>query len=439
MEASRKGFRPVVLMLTLALLALPALPAFAAQEEITSSGPLERIIISDDLNCQVQYTGDADFAFYPPSDEVGACGTFVVVDDILYGPDDVPAGSAASPRTAFTPVSQTGVFGSGTAAEPYWIWTVVRLGDSGFQLSQVDSYVVGQEAYRTDVGIYNGSGSRADALVYRAADCYLGDSDAGFGRYDLETGAVACVTGLEPTARIEQWFPLTAGSRYLLDGFDEVWEAVGSRQPFPNTVRGSAGAFDNGAGLSWGPVRFPVGAEVVFSHLTQFAPLGLSELTTTKTAAEPESDPGGTNAYTITITNPNVGAVTLTSVVDTLPEGFAYVPGSTTGATGTDPEVDGQELTWGFPLQIGGGGELSLTFEVTVSTVPGTYYNQVTGTAEGRTVVGTGPTAPIMVGDVVYPPAPISPPAPVAPPTPPEVLPEATPATPVPSSPSYTG
>jgi uncharacterized repeat protein (TIGR01451 family) len=430
MEATRKGFRPVVLVLTLALLALPALPAFAAQEEITSSGPLERIIISDDLNCQVQYTGDTDYSFY--GGEVGACGTFVVVDDVLYGPDSVPAGGAAGPRTAFTPVSQSAVLGSGTAADPYRIVTVVDLGSSGIRLRQTDSYIVGQEAYRTDVELTSSAAAQVDVILYRAADCYLGDSDAGFGRYDIDSGAVACVTSLEPDARIEQWFPLTTFARGLVDSFSTVWATIGAQEPFPGFARESDTPFDNGAGLSWS-FWLATGSSLTTSHLTQFAPLGLSELTTTKTAAEPESDPGGTNAYTITVTNPNVGAVTITSLVDTLPEGFAYVPGSTTGATGSDPEIDGQVLTWGFPLQIGGGGELIVTFEVTVATVPGTYYNQVTATAEGLTVVGTGPTAPIMVGDVVYPPAP------VYPPEPPEVLPDATPATPVPSSPSYTG
>lgn len=438
MEATPRRTRTAVLLLTLALLALPALPASAAQEEISSPGPLERIIISDDLNCQVQYTGDDGFAFYPPYDEVGACGTFVATGGVLYGPDELPAGSSATPRVPFEKVSQTPVFGDGSASEPYRIMTVVRLGDSGLTLIQLDSYVVGQEAYRTDMELYNGATIRVPATIYRAADCYLGDDDAGFGRYDTATGAVACVTDLTPEARIEQWFPLTAGSNYYLDGYSSVWSAVGSQEPFPNTIRENPTSFDNGAGLSWSVGLIPVRGSRVVSHLTQFAPLGLSDLTTTKTAAEPESDPGDTNAYTITVTNPNVGAVTLTSLVDTLPEGFAYVPGSTTGATGSDPEIDGQVLTWGFPLQIGGGGELSLTFEVTVATVPGTYYNQVTATAEGLTVVGTGPTAPIMVGDVLYPPAPVYPPEP---PTEvlSEVLTEASPAIPVTARPSYTG
>ena len=41
--------------------------------------------------------------------------------------------------------------------------------------------------------------------------------------------------------------------------------------------------------------------------------------------------PGGTDGYTITIHNPNAGAATVNSITDTLPAGFSYVAGSTTG------------------------------------------------------------------------------------------------------------
>ena len=45
----------------------------------------------------------------------------------------------------------------------------------------------------------------------RAADCYLQDSDSGFGVLDTGTGAVACTTGTDPGSRIAQWFPITPG------------------------------------------------------------------------------------------------------------------------------------------------------------------------------------------------------------------------------------
>ena len=57
-------------------------------------------------------------------------------------------------------------------------------------------------------------------MLYKAADCYLQDSDTGFGAYDSTTGAVSCVAATQndqgetvPGTRIEQVFPLSAGSR----------------------------------------------------------------------------------------------------------------------------------------------------------------------------------------------------------------------------------
>ena len=64
--------------------------------------------------------------------------------------------------------------------------------------------------------------------VDRAADCYLQESDAGFGDVDADTGAVAC-RGAEltdqgpiPGDRIEQWFPLTPGSHFFEAGYATV-------------------------------------------------------------------------------------------------------------------------------------------------------------------------------------------------------------------------
>ena len=61
--------RTVLLLSTLAACFVLAAPALhAAQVEITSPGPLTRVIISDELNCQVAHRDDASFEFFPSSD-----------------------------------------------------------------------------------------------------------------------------------------------------------------------------------------------------------------------------------------------------------------------------------------------------------------------------------------------------------------------------------
>src|SRR5439155_4367121 len=104
--------------------------ATASAAEISSSGPLTGIGISEDLNCSVNHTGDVEGEFF---DDI-ACGTFVTVGNNDYGPTFVPAGNSGSPP--YTPVSQSAVTGSGTAGDPYTIVTVVDLDTSGLRLTE---------------------------------------------------------------------------------------------------------------------------------------------------------------------------------------------------------------------------------------------------------------------------------------------------------------
>ena len=389
---------------------------------IDSTGPLTRILVGDDTQCQVFHTGDTVGEFFG-SDDSGACGTFVAVGGILYGPEVVPAGGDAAPRTPFTPVSQSAVSGAGTSDSPYSITTVVDLGESGFRLTEVDTYVVGQEAYLTSVTLANNSGSNQSAIIYRAGDCYLQDSDDGFGQVD--GNAVSCRS--PENERIEQWFPVTAGSTYMEDEYDVVWAAIGSQQPFANTClcdQTPGNEHDNGAGLSWVKAVAAGGATTV-AHYTTFSPLGLQSPTVTKTADVAQVETSASDGYTITVSNPSVADVTLETVTDTLPAGFTYTAGTTTGATTAEPTISGQAVTWNGPLTIPANGSLSLHFSVTVSAVPGTYTNSATATGPGLAIISAVDVAPV---EVVAPPPPTTalPVTPVA-------------ATPVAVTPVFTG
>ena len=262
--------RTIVSMIAFAML-IPAAVAVAynSSQKIVSSGPLTRVEITDLLNCGVAHVNDEDPEFYRDF----ACGTFVSVGEQLFGPANVPAGGMSN-RTAFTPVSQSAVTGEGTQESPFRIVTEVRLGDTGLSIRETDSYVVGTELYRTDVRIYN-SGAARDVIVYRAGDCYLQESDDGYGRAG-PGGAIACI-GVDPqtggpSPRIEQWRPVTPGSSYYEAGYSEVWSWINSRRPFPNTCECDQ-LQDNGAGLSWS-VNVPAGGETTVSHSLLFSPEG---------------------------------------------------------------------------------------------------------------------------------------------------------------------
>jgi uncharacterized repeat protein (TIGR01451 family) len=359
---------------------------------ISSAGPLTNISLSNELNCQVDHTGDSSHEFY--GDVPGACATLVAVNDTLYGSADIPAGPTPA---EYTPVSQSAVTGSGTSADPFKVVTVVDAG-TDLRLTETDSYVAGSEAYRTDVQVENISAGPQTFVLYRAGDCYLQNSDKGLGDL-LNDGSVGCHgtddQGVTRNDRVERWIPITAGSAAYEAYYGDVWDAVVTQNPFPGSCQCDTWQ-DNGAGLSWSG-SLAAGASATYSHLTVFSPTGAVAPFLSKTADSDSATPGLSDSYTVTVNNPNGGDVTLSSLTDHLPAGFSYVAGSTTGLTTADPVVSGQDITWSGAFPVSAGGTATLHFTVTVSTVPGTYLNSVDGVSASTAIVGSGATAPVVV------------------------------------------
>jgi hypothetical protein len=247
---------------------------------ITSAGPLPTVAVGNEGSCQVAHTGDQRFELYPSGVTPGDCGTFIFAGNVLHGPDLPGHGSTAASGvgalTPFTPVSQSEVTGTGTAASPLRVATVYDVGSTGLRVTQTDTYVSGQESFRTDVRIQNtGSGAQA-GIIYRAGDCFLQESDVGFGFVEAANNGPGCSANANnaPAGRIEQWVPLTAGSRYMEDRYSTVWGAIGTHQPFPNTCQCTT-TQDNGAGISWS-FNIPPGGSATYSHLTVFSPTGVT-------------------------------------------------------------------------------------------------------------------------------------------------------------------
>jgi uncharacterized repeat protein (TIGR01451 family) len=377
-----------------------------AFQTITSGGPLSEIFLGVDIAAQIAHTGDTDQEIYPPGTMPGDYGTFLVVGAQLYAPDFANHGGSASggigSYITYTPISQSAVSGSGTSGDPFTVTTVVGIPvagldgvGTGLTITQVDSYVVGQESYRTDVTVANSSAAPVDAILYRAMDCYLGGSDSGYGM--LNGTAVGCSANPNnvPAGRIEQIVPLTAGNNYYQSFYGSVWTAIGTHLPFPDTCDCNIQQ-DNGAGISWN-ITIPAGGSVTRSNVTVFSPTGAQALFVSKTADIANVAAGASDGYTITVNNPGVDA-TLNSITDTLPAGFTYTAGSSTGVTTADPTIAAQVLTWAGPFAVSAGSSVTLHFGVTASTVDGTYTNQASADAGAGGVASTGATAPVTVG-----------------------------------------
>ncbi len=391
----------------LTLLGVVGIESAGADQSVTSAGPLTQIGITSDLNCSVNHSSDESGEFYLDT----ACATEIAVDNgdgfNVYGPASIPSGNSPG---GFTPVGSQVLSGAGTSANPYKLVSVVNVSTTGLQITETDSYVVGQESYRTDVKVTNTTGSAIGAKLYRGGDCYLQDSDAGYGSAGSPPGAVACVAPNDPENptgpgdRIEQWLPLpAAGSHYYESTYTNLWARMSSGTDFPDTCD-CATFEDNGAGLSWA-LNIPAHGNITKSHLTTFSPLGDFPLSTAKTADNNSAAAGGQDGYTITFSNQNSSSETLSSITDTLPSGFSYVAGSTTGATTANPSISGSTLTWNGPFSVPAASESSpgtrsLHFLVRVSSTPGTYYNNAGGNAGALTVAPTGNTAPVTVSSV---------------------------------------
>ncbi len=128
----------------------------------------------------------------------------------------------------------------------------------------------------------------------------------------------------------------------------------------------------------------------------------------TKSVNRSSAPAGGTLWYTILIENRSAGgdAALLRSVQDTLPDGFAYVPGSTSSnpasVFGADPVIAGRVLQWTpvpVPYSLPANSTLELLFQVSVSASAGTYLNSATVRGDNFTSAGTGETASVTLND----------------------------------------
>lgn len=246
------------------------------------------------------------------------------------------------------------------------------------QLTQTDTYVVGQNSYQTKIQVEHiGSAPENKSVnVFHAADCYLQDSDNGYGSHNPSTGAITChapdpesTVQPSPTARIEEFVPLTANSNYLYSNYDDVWAHVGTQLAFPDEVRQGSVEIDNGIGLSW---TFPEGSgNGVFS----FEVRGISESDSATIAVTGATESGapvlGASA-TVTVTDSGEWTI-VDPVAPTVVQATCPVPGSPTAPKVTLPTTEGVEYSLTGTVAAGE------TVTVTATAQEGFRFGDTTG------------------------------------------------------------
>ncbi|CAB4734610.1 unannotated protein [freshwater metagenome] len=242
-----------MLALLLLLAGTSAAVAAAAREpsrqraegaSITSDGPLTEITVSPTLGTTMFRTGEQHDSCW-----IQDCLTVVAVRGELYGPAFVPSWQQGRKPTPYTPISQR-TSGRGTIDAPFRIHTEVALGDTGLRVTQVDSYVVGDEDLTSRVYLHNDTATAVtDAVVYRAGFCYQGvPSNSWTGLVGPDR--VGCVS---PEGRLHQWTSEWPGATRLVADFVDVWRYVSdTRAPFPDACAcDTTGTNGLVAGLSW--------------------------------------------------------------------------------------------------------------------------------------------------------------------------------------------
>jgi hypothetical protein len=266
-----------------------AAPSASAGTISPGTGPVDEIRVNNQLGCQLIVdshlmfdTGAIDMDNY--------CGTFVALEDIELG-DQVYGDETADELvdSPYEEVSQSAVTGMGTAAAPFKLTTVVEVpvvvqpvrandavavpaqdGESQLTITETESYVEGDDFYRTDITVHNDTGDELDPVLYHAGDCFMG-SDVGYAANDTaQSGAVFCVPNqqLDTSSTVPQpgnspgilgFVPIGGDSNYR-----ETYAGEGDGTLFEE-IDGSAFSnvcdnchdptefdpVDNGTGLSW--------------------------------------------------------------------------------------------------------------------------------------------------------------------------------------------
>ena len=136
---------------------------------------------------------------------------------------------------------------------------------------EVDTYVAGQESYRTDVTLTNSGGAPATGVIYRAGDCYLQESDTGFGFLDAATRRSAARR--TPTTRRPDGSSSGTRSRRATSTWRAATATCGRRSPHTprSRTRRARRSRSTTAPASAGTSRAPPGGQSTFSHYTTFS------------------------------------------------------------------------------------------------------------------------------------------------------------------------
>jgi hypothetical protein len=351
------AIKVTVLMLILGIVAsLPAASwAFEPSDTTATTipGSPMTVYVGPRGQCQSSYlvNGKANGNFFPGGEPyvfspVGDCGFFLAFPAGSGQPASLVnktfgfkgnAGPNPEPEDVYTPLTQSGVTGNGSAATPFSQTTVFNVVDSAKKedalITETTTYVNGAPQFNSTYAVKNTSGSTLYFRAMYAGDLFVNGADQGVGVF---LGGPPPFIGGQNTASgvlgglLEEPLPALQWSSYEELAYPDVWSKV------LNTVE-EATAFnkgiepnnvDNAVGVEWDQFRttgLASNKEATFSivNRTQVPTgLGVSPATQAHTVGQTATvtvtalDTGGAPyanrplVYSITGANPKTGSVT---------------------------------------------------------------------------------------------------------------------------------
>lgn len=238
-----------------------------SHETVATSGPVIEYGVTPELNCSARYAGDIKSEFYGDT----SCVTAIGLPSGVYAPSNIPAGSALTSGSSVFETEAQSRSGEGSGANPYAVTTIVRA--EAIRLTQVDSYVAGDNRLRTHMTLQNTGPESVTFDVFRAGDCYARDSDYGYGQMGAQWAA--CVSQFE--ARTVRFLAEVNAAGQPEAGtwqgyYHHLWERIasynpgGARLPFDGSCR-CGESIDNAAGLKWTVTLAPGATQTIMSAI----------------------------------------------------------------------------------------------------------------------------------------------------------------------------
>lgn len=251
--------------------------------------------------------------------------------------------AASAQFSTFTQVSQSALTGTGSAASPYEVTTVLQpsvAADNAIRVTIVDRYVTPQAWFTRRVTLSGMPATGATIKFYQNVDTYLQGGDAGPGFMRTSPGNTTGnpdLVGVTKNSQFEAlWWEPSSGTpnwdRYFSANYNQVKAlicngTVNLTNPcatntgnLNNSIDANA-ATDNGMAAQWnvpaGRTSYDIEYRVTFAT---------SSVDLTKQFVPDTINTGGVSTLTFSLTNKSVNATASINFVDTLPANVVVAP-----------------------------------------------------------------------------------------------------------------